>query len=104
MSTLYYHAGPPQSIGCNCWCFPGTTERCNIYWERPCTVSCIQRSLQFSVSLTLPDGTSAYSDSFGQDNTSTQTMPLNQSIQYSATITAENLCGNTTCSVHCSSG
>ena len=91
--SVYYFAGPPQFSTCEFRC---PSDRCTIIWERPPTVSC--NLLQFNVSVTGPDGTLAYSGSFGQDITSTQTTPLNPNTTYTATITAENECGTTACS------
>ena len=77
----------------------GTLDRCNITWDRLRTVSC--SSLQFSVSLTLPDGTSVYNESFDQSITSTPTVPLDPDTVYSVAITAGSICGSTTCSANC---
>ena len=78
----------------------GTSDQCNITWDRLRTVSC--SSLQFSVSLTLPDGTSVYNESFDQGITSTPTVPLDPDTVYSVAITAGSVCGSTTCSANCS--
>ena len=67
-------------------------------WEMPPTVSCSPLQ-QFSVSLTLTNGTTVYSGSFNQSTTFTQTIPLDSHTVYTATIT--DVCG-TTCSVNCS--
>ena len=69
-------------------------------WDRLRAVSC--SSLQFSVSLTLPDGTSVYNESFDQGITSTPTVPLDPDTVYSVAITAGSVCGSTTCSANCS--
>ena len=96
----FYPAGPPQFFTCEFQCpdvyLSGTTDRCTIIWERLPTVSC--SLLQFNVSVTGPDGTPAYSGIFGQSTTSTETAPLNPNTTYTVTITAENVCGTTTCS------
>ena len=76
------------------------SDRCTITWDTLDTVSC--SSLQFTVSLTLPNGSSVYNESFGPSIT--QTTPPDQGGVYTATITAENVCGNTTCSKECSPG
>ena len=65
-------------------------------WERLPTVSC--SSLQVSASLRQSDGTLVYSDVFSPNVTSTETAPLSQNTVYTVTITAENLCGSSTCS------
>ena len=96
-----FTAGSPPNFTCQCWC-PDVyhSDRCTITWDRLRTVSC--SSLQFSVSLTLPNGTSVYNESFGPSIT--QTTPLDLGVMYTATITAENDCGNATCSTECSPG
>ena len=72
-------------------------------WEIPPTVHC--SSLQFfNVTMTRPDETLFYTGSFGPDVTSTETTPLDPNTVYTATITAVNVCGNTTCSAECPSG
>ena len=43
-----------------------------------------------------------YRESFGQSITSTPTIPLDPDTVYSVAITAGSICGNTTCSAHCS--
>ena len=96
----HYSAGPPQSFTCELQCpdtyRSGTSDQCTIMWERLPTVSC--SSLQVSVSLRQPGGTLVYSDVFSPSVTSTETTSLNQNTVYTATITAENLCGSSTCS------
>ena len=96
-----FTAGTPPKFTCQCWC-PDVTQsdRCTITWDTLHTVSC--SSLQFSVSLTLPDGTSVYNESF--DQSITQTTLLDLGAVYTATVTAENVCGDTTCSTECSPG
>ena len=70
-------------------------------WKRPLSVSCSPLQ-QFNISLTGPDGTLIYSDSFGQGTTTTNTISLKSNTVYRAAITAENVCGNTTCFTNCS--
>ena len=98
---LYFTAGPPQKVSCQCQCpvvhRSGTSDRCTLMWESPTIVSC--SSLQINVSLTLPNGIPLYSDCFGQSITSIQTIPLSANSVYTATITDE--CGSM-CSVNCS--
>ena len=96
-----FTAGTPPKFTCQCWC-PDVTQsdRCTITWDTLHTVSC--SSLQFSVSLTLPNGTSVYNESFGPNIT--QATPPDQGGVYRATTTAENDCGNTPCSTECSRG
>ena len=96
-----FTAGTPPNFTCQCWC-PDVTQSdwCTITWDRLHTVSC--SSLQFSVSLTLPNGTSVYNEIF--DPSITQTTLLDLGAVYTATITAENVCGDTTCSTECSPG
>ena len=78
-------------------------NQCTLMWETSPTVHC--SSLQFfNVTLTRPDGTLFYSDSFGSSITSTQTIPLDPNTVYTATVTAENVCGNTTCLASCPPG
>ena len=101
MSTLYYLIGPPQAFSCQCWCLLGTSDQCNLIWERVPTVSC--NPLQFNVSVTGADDTPVYSGSFDQSITSTQATSLSKSSVYRATVTAKNACGITTCSANCSS-
>ena len=81
---------------------PGTSDRCTIMWERLPTVSC--SSLHVSVSLRQPDGAVVYSDVFSPSVSSTETTPLNPNTVYTVAVTAENVCGNTTCSTECSPG
>ena len=76
------------------------SDQCNITWDTLSTVSC--SSLQFSVSLTLSDGTSVYNESF--DQSITQATPPDRGTMYTATVTAENDCGSATCSRECSPG
>ena len=96
-------AGSPPEFSCHCQC-PDVvhSDRCTITWDRLHTVSC--SSLQFSVSLTQPNGTSVYSKNVDSDNIFAQTTPLDLNAMYTATITAENECGNKTCSAECSPG
>ena len=98
---MCFTAGTPQNFSCQCQCPDAYhSNRCTIMWDRLRTVSC--GSLQFTVSLTLPNGTSVYSENF--DPSITQTTPPDQGGVYTATITAENVCGNATCSTECSPG
>lgn len=98
---FYFTPGPPQKVSCQCQCpvvhRSGTSDRCTIMWKTPTIVSC--SLLQISVSLTIPNGIPLYSDWFGQNITSIQTIPLSANTVYTATITDE--CGST-CSVNCS--
>jgi len=96
-----FTAGTPPNFTCECWC-PEVTQSdwCNITWDTLHTVSC--SSLIFSVSLTLPNGTSVYNESF--NSSITQTTPPDQGGVYTATVTAENDCGSATCSRECSPG
>jgi len=96
-------AGSPPEFSCHCQC-PDVvhSDRCTITWDRLHTVSC--SSLQFSVLLTQPNGTSVYSKNVDSDNIFAQTTPLDLNAMYTATITAENECGNKTCSAECSPG
>ena len=96
-------AGSPPEFDCHCQC-PDVvhSDGCNITWDRLHNVSC--NSLHFIVSLTLPNGTSVYSENFDSDNTFAQTTPLDLSEMYNAIITAENECGRKTCSTKCSPG
>ena len=64
-------------------------------WERLPTVSC--DSLQVSISLRKPDGELVYSDVFSPNVTSTETAPLNSNTTYTVIITAENVCGTSSC-------
>lgn len=88
-------------VSCQCQCpvvyRSGTSDRCTIMWKTPTIVSC--SLLQISVSLTIPNEIPIYSDCFGQNITSIQTLPLSANTVYTATITDE--CGST-CSVNCS--
>ena len=101
MPTLYHLIGPPQSFSCQCWCLTGTSDQCILMWERPPAASC--SSLQFNVSVKGVDGTLAYSGNFDQSINCAQTTPLSTSTVYTATITAENVCGSITCYANCSS-
>ena len=107
-SSLFVYnviAGPPHKFSCRCQCpdvhRSGTSDQCTIMWKRPLTVSCSSLQ-QFNVSLTGQDETLVYSDSFGQGTTTTNTISLKSNTVYRAAITAENACGNTTCSTNCS--
>ena len=96
-------AGSPPDFSCQCQC-PDVvhSDQCNITWDRLHTVSC--SSLQFNVSLTQPNGTSVYSENFDSANIFGQTTPLDLSAIYTASITAENECGNKSCCAKCSPG
>ena len=99
--VIYSIAGFPQNFSCRCQCPDAYhSDRCTITWDRLGTVFC--NSLQFSVFLTLPNGTAVYNENFGPSIT--QTTPLDLGAVYTATITAENECGITTCSAQCSPG
>ena len=104
MHSYMIIAGPPHKFSCRCQCpdvhRSGSSDQCTIMWKRPPTVSC--SSVQFNVLLTLPDGTPFYSDGFGQGTSTTRTIPLNPNTVYRAAITAENVCGDTTCFTNCS--
>ena len=98
---MCFTAGTPQNFSCQCHCPDAYhSGRRIITWDRLHTVSC--SSLRFSVSLTLPNGTSVCSENF--DPSITQIIPPDLSAVYTATITAENVCGNATCSTECSPG
>ena len=100
---MCFTAGSPPDFSCQCQCPDAYhSDRCNITWDRLRTVSC--NSLQFSVSLTLSNGTPVYSENFESDNIFAQTTPLDLGAAYTATITAENECGVTTCPAECSPG
>ena len=98
-----YSTGPPPNFSCRCQC-PDVyhSDRCTISWDRVRTVSC--NPLQFSVSLTLSNGTSVYRKHFKSVNIIAQTTPPDLHAAYTATITAENECGITNCSAECSPG
>ena len=80
----------------------GISDKCNIVWDMPPTVSC--NPMQINVSLILQNGTQVYSDNFGLDITSTKVTPMNLDAVYTAAVTAQNECGSTTCLMSCSAG